>query len=73
MCPEYAQYYGRLLKLLKSCYGMIFSNMLWFLVLQEYLVSKQGGFISVECGNALLIRKEKDGSLTKMLVKEMRI
>ena len=26
ICPEYAQYYRRPLKLLKSCYGMIFSN-----------------------------------------------
>ena len=25
ICPEYAQYYVRSLKLLKSCYGMIFS------------------------------------------------
>ena len=66
--PEYAQYFGRPLKLLKSCYGMIFSNKWWFIVLQEYLISKQGGFKRAECDNALFIKKENDGSLTKMLV-----
>ena len=55
-----------MLKLLKSCF--IFSNKWWFLVLQEYFVSKQGGFKQTECDNALFIRKEEDGSLTKMLV-----
>ena len=66
--PEYAQYFGRPLKLLKSCYGMIFSKKWWFIVLQEYLVSEQGGFKQAECDNALFIKKENDGSLTKMLV-----
>ena len=66
--PEYAQYFGRPLKLLKSCYRMIFSNKWWFIVLQEYLVSEQGGFKRAECDNALFIKKENDGSLTKMLV-----
>ena len=47
---------------------MIFSNKWWFLELQDYLVSKQGGCVRTECDNALFIQREKDGSLTKMLV-----
>ena len=47
---------------------MIFSKKWWFLVLQDYLVSKQGGFVRTECDDALFIQREKDGGLTKMLV-----
>ena len=65
---EHAQYFGRPLKLLKSCYGMMFSNKWWFIVLQEYLVSELGGFKQAECDNALFIKKENYGSLTKILV-----
>ena len=68
ICPEYSQFYGRPLKLIKSCYGMIFSNKWLFIVLQEYLVSEEGGFKRSECDNALFIKQEKDGSYTKMLV-----
>ena len=68
ICPEYAQFYGKPLKLIKSCYGMIFSNKWWFIVLQEYLISEEAGFKRSECDNALFIKKEEDGSYTKMLV-----
>jgi len=37
-------------------------------VLQEYLVSEEAGFRRSECDNAIFIKKEEDGSYTKMLV-----
>ena len=39
-----------------------------FVVLQEYLVFKQGDFRRAECDNALFIKNENDSSLTNMLV-----
>ena len=32
------------------------------------MISEQGGFKQAECDNALFIKKENDGSKTKMLV-----
>ena len=66
--PEYGQYYGTTLRLIKSCYGMIFFKKWWFIVLQEFLTSAEGGFQRSECDNALFIKQEQDGYYTKMLV-----
>ena len=63
ICPEYGQYYSTPLRLIKSCYSMIFSNKWWFIVLQA-----EGGFQRSECDNAFFIKQEQDGYYTKMLV-----
>ena len=68
ICPEYAQYYGVPLRLLKSMYGMAYSGKWWYLELANYLVSEDGGFRRSSCDQALFIKKEKDGSITKLLV-----
>ena len=66
--PKYNQYYGRPLRLIKSAYGMILSSKNWFLELQGFLVSEKVKFIRSDLDNALFVRKEHDGSITKMLV-----
>ena len=66
ICPEFAQYFGKPLRLIKSMYGQIFCARYWFLTCADYLV--EIGFKQSECDNALFIRKEADGSLTKMLI-----
>ena len=47
---------------------MILSSKNWFLELQGYLTSESGRFTRSDIDNALFIRKEIDGSYTKMLV-----
>ena len=66
--PEFKEYYGKPLRLIKSAYGMILSSKNWFLELQGYLTSNVGRFKTSEVDNALFVHMEKDGSLTKMLV-----
>ena len=65
--PEYGQYFGRPLKLLKSMYGQMLSGKWWFLELEAWLLSKDGGFHQSECDQALFFRTENDGSITKLL------
>ena len=45
--PEYAQYFGRALKLLKSMYGMTNSGKLFAYELTEWLIEE--GFIQSKC------------------------
>ena len=66
--PEYKEYYGKPLRLIKSVYGIILSSKNWCLELQGYLTSNVERFKRSEVDNALFVRTEKDGSLTKMLV-----
>ena len=66
--PEYGHYFGRPLRLLKSMYGQTLSGKWWFLELESWLLSESGGrFVQSECDQALFIRKEPDGSFTKIL------
>ena len=66
--PEYTEYFGKPLRLMKSAYGMILSSKNLFLELQGYLTTQKGRFIRSDVDNALFIRKEADGRYTKMLV-----
>ena len=66
--PEFKEYYGKPLRLIKSAYGMILSSKNWFVEFQGYLTSNVGRFKRSEVDNTLFVRTEKDGSLTKMLV-----
>ena len=65
ICPKYAQYYGRPLRLLKSMYGQTFAGKWWWLELEEFLI--KCNFRQSECDQALFVRKEEDGSYTKIL------
>ena len=65
--PEYGQYFGRPLRLLKSMYGQTLSGKWWFLELEMWLLSEEGGFYQSECDQALFMRKESDGSITTFL------
>ena len=49
-------------------YVIAYSGKWWYLELANYLVSEDGGFRRSSCDQALFIKKEKDGSITKLLV-----
>ena len=47
---------------------MAYSGKWWYLELVTYLISKEGGFNQTESEQALFVKKESDGSITKILV-----
>jgi Reverse transcriptase (RNA-dependent DNA polymerase). len=58
--PEFKEYCGRPLRLLKSMYGMTFSGKYWYLDLQEWLLSD--GFTQSEVVKCLFFKTFEDGS-----------
>ena len=58
--PEYAQYFGRALKLLKSMYGMINSGKLFAHGLTEWLIEEV--FIQAQCQMSIYYKYALDGS-----------
>ena len=58
--PEYAQYFGRALKLLKSMYGMTNSGKLFANELTEWLIEE--GFIQSQCQMSIYYKYAHDGS-----------
>ena len=58
--PEYAQYFGRALKLLKSMYGMTKSGKLFADELNEWLIEE--GFIQSQCKMSIYYKYVPDGS-----------
>ena len=58
--PEYSQYFGRALKLLKSMYGMINSGKLFADELTEWLIKE--GFVQSRCQMSILYKYAPDGS-----------
>ena len=58
--PEYSQYFGRALKLLKSMYGMTNSGKLFSDDLTEWLVEE--GFIQSKCQMSIYYKYAPDGS-----------
>jgi hypothetical protein len=58
--PEFKEYCGRPLRLLKSMYGMTFSGKYWYLDLQEWLLSD--GFTQSEVIKCLFFKTFEDGS-----------
>ena len=68
LCPEYAQYCGRPLRLIKAMYGMGLSGKFWFQDCMDWLVSDDVGFVQSDVEKALFTRKEKDGSMTYLLI-----
>ena len=58
--PEYAQYFGRALKLLKSMYGMTNSGKLFADERTEWLI--EAGFIQSQCQMSIYYKYAPDGS-----------
>ena len=58
--PEYSQYFGRALKLLKSMYGMTNSGKLFADELTEWLIKE--GFIQSQCQMSIHYKYAPDGS-----------
>ena len=58
--PEYAQYFGRSLKLLKSVYGMTNSGKLFADELIEWLIEE--GFVQSQCQMSIYYKYAPDGS-----------
>ena len=58
--PEYAQYFGRALKLLKSMYGMTNSGKLFADELTEWLIEE--GFMQSQCYMSIYYKYAPDGS-----------
>ena len=58
--PEYSQYFGRLLKLLKSMYGMTNSGKLFADELTEWLIKE--GFIKSQFQMSIYFKYAPDGS-----------
>ena len=58
--PEYAQYFGRSLRLLKSMYGMTNSGKLFSDELTEWLL--EAGFIQYQCQMSIYYKYAPDGS-----------
>ena len=58
--PEYAQYFGRALKLLKSMYGMTNSSKVFSDELLEWLI--EAGFIQSQCQMSIYYKYAPDGS-----------
>ena len=57
--PEYAQYFGRSLRLLKSIYGMTNSGKLFADELTEWLL--EAGFIKSQCQMFIYFKYAPDG------------
>ena len=58
--PEYSQYFGRALKLLKSVYGMTNSGKLFADELTEWLIKE--GFVQSQCHMSIYYKYAPDGS-----------
>ena len=58
--PEYAQYFGRSLKLLKSMYGMTNCSKLFADELTEWIIEE--GFIQSQCQMSIYYKYAPDGS-----------
>ena len=58
--PEYSQYFGRALKLLKSVYGMTNSDKLFADELTQWLIEE--GFIQSQCQMSIYYKYSPDGS-----------
>ena len=58
--PEYAQYFGRALRLLKSMYGMNNSGKLFSDESTEWLL--EAGFIQSQCQMSIYYKYATDGS-----------
>ena len=58
--PEYSQYFGRALKLLKSMYGMTNSGKLFSDELTEWLIEE--GFMQSQCHMSIYYKYAPDGS-----------
>ena len=58
--PEYSQYFGRALKLLKSMYGMTKSRKLFADELTEWLIKE--GFVQSQCQMSIYYKYAPDGS-----------
>ena len=58
--PEYAQYFGRALKLLKSTYGMTNSGKVFAGELTEWLI--EAGLIQSQCQMSIYYKYAPDGS-----------
>ena len=58
--PEYAQYFGRALKLFKSMYGMTKSAKLFAGELTEWLIEE--GFVHSQCHISIYYKYATDGS-----------
>ena len=58
--PEYAQYFGRALKILKSMYGMTNSGKLFYDELTEWLIKE--GFLQSQCQMSIYYKYAPDGS-----------
>ena len=58
--PQYAQYFGRALKLLKSMYGMINSGKLFADELTEWLIEED--FMQSQCEMSIYYKYAPDGS-----------
>ena len=63
--PKYKEYFGRPLKLKKSMYGQNVSGKNWYDELHQYLTSV--GFIPSPSCPSMYIRRNKDGSMIKLL------
>ena len=63
--PEYAQYFGRALRFLKSIYGMTNSGKLFSDELTEWLL--ESGFIQSQCEMSIYYKYAPDGSKTVVL------
>ena len=57
--PEYANYFGRALRLLKSMYGMTYSGKLFAGELTEWLL--EAGFIQSKCQRSIYYKYTPDG------------
>ena len=58
--PEYSQYFGRALKLLKAVYGMTNSGKLFADELTEWLIEE--GFMPSQCQMSIYYKYAPDGS-----------
>ena len=63
--PEYAQYFGRALKLLKSMYGMNNSGKLFDDELTEWIIEE--GFMQSQCQMSIYYKYAPDGSKVVVL------
>ena len=63
--PEYAQYFGRALRFLKSMYGMTNSGKLFADELKEWLI--EAGFIQSQCQMSIYYKYAPDGSKIAVL------
>ena len=63
--PKYKEYFGRPLKLKKSMYGQNVSGKNWYDELHQYLTSV--GFIPSPSCPSMYVRRNKDGSMIKLL------